>query len=113
MRWKIILKKIFVSEKELSDINFEISKHALVCIKNNFIDSDDNIYLTLDSLIDINNIITGSVNITLKINVKPCGYKKMFMDKGLIEDKLYQLVDQFNKKLIIEIFILLYLIVYI
>lgn len=37
------------------------------------------------------------------------GYDKMYMDKYLIEDKLYQSVDQFHgKKLIIEIFILHY-----
>ena len=35
-------------------------------------DSDDGIYLTVDSLIEINNIITASSNITLrKVNVKP------------------------------------------
>ena len=42
------------------------------------------------------------------------GYDKMYMDKYLIEDKLYQSVDQFHgKKLIIEIFILHYLTIYI
>ena len=67
-------------------------------IKNNLIEFDDNI-LTVDSLIDINNIITGSNNITLRTgNVKPCGYKKIYMDNNLTEDKLYQLVDQFNEK---------------
>ena len=38
-------------------------------------------YLTVDSLIDINVIITGSNNLALrKVNVKPCGYDKMYMD---------------------------------
>ena len=52
-------------------------------------------YLTVDSLEDINNIITGSNNITLRkvSSVKPRGYDKMYMDKDLIQDKLYQLVD--------------------
>ena len=59
----------------------------------------DNMYLTVDSLIDINNIITGLNNITLrKGNVKQCGYVKMYMNKDLIEDKLYQFVDQLNEK---------------
>ena len=32
-------------------------------------------YLTIDSFIDLSNIITVSNNITLrKVNVKPCGY---------------------------------------
>ena len=92
-------RKILVSEKELSDINFDRLKNALLYIKNNFIDSGDNMYLTVDSLIDINNIITGSNDITLrKVNVKPCGYDKMYMCKDLIEDKLYQLVDQFHER---------------
>lgn len=45
-------------------------------------------YLTVDSLIDINNLKTGSINITLrKVNVKPNGYDKIYVDKILIEDK--------------------------
>ena len=51
--------------------------------KSNFIDSDNNMHMIVDSLIDINNIITGSNNITLR-NVKPYEYDKMYMDKDLI-----------------------------
>ena len=55
--------------------------------------------MTVDSLIDVNNIITGSNNITLrKVNVKPYGCDKMYMDKDLIKDKLYQLIDQFSER---------------
>ena len=44
-----------------------------------------------------NNICSS--NITLrKINVKSYGYDKIYMGKDLIEDKLYQLIDQFNKR---------------
>ena len=63
------------------------------------INSDGNIYLTIDFLIEINNTITGSNNITSrKVNVKPYGFEKMYMDKGLIEDKLYKIIDQFNER---------------
>ena len=56
-------------------------------------------YVIVDSVIDVNNIITGSINITLrKVTVKPFGYDKMYMNKGLIGDKLYQLVDQLNER---------------
>ena len=56
-------------------------------------------YLTADSSIDINNIITGSNYITLrKVNVKKCGYDKVYMDKNLIEHKLYQPIDQFSER---------------
>ena len=44
----------------------------MVYIGNSLMDSDDGIYLTVDSLVEINNIITASSNITLrKVNVKP------------------------------------------
>ena len=73
-------------------------QEALDYIKNNLIDSDGGMYLTVDSLTEIN-IITGSNNITLrKINVNPYGFDKMYMNKELIEDKLYQIIDQFNEK---------------
>ena len=50
--------------------------------ENNLIDSDNNIYLTVDSLIEITNITTASNNITLrKVNVKPYRFDKMYMDK--------------------------------
>ena len=56
-------------------------------------------YLTVDSLVDINNIITGSNNITLtKVTVKSYVYDKMYVDKDLIEDKLHELIDQFNDR---------------
>ena len=52
-------------------------------------------YLIVNSLLDKKNRITGSKNITLrKGNVEPYGCSKMYMDKDLIEDKLYQLIDQ-------------------
>ena len=52
----------------------------------------------------------GSNSITLiKVNVKPYEYDKMYVDKDLIEDKWYQLLDKFNsKKIIIGIVILYY-----
>ena len=60
-------------------------------------------YLTVDSLIEINNIIIASNNITLrKVNAKSYGLDEMYMDKELIEDKLYQIIDQFNGRKIIS-----------
>ena len=70
----------------------------MVYIENDLIDSDGGMYLTDDLLIETNNIITGSNNITLrKVNVKPYGFDKMYMDKEIIEDKLYQMIDHFNE----------------
>ena len=76
---------------------------ALVYIKNNIIDTYDGNYLTVDFLIEINDTITGSNNIILrKVNLKQYGFDKMYMDKELIEDKLYQIMDQFNERKIIS-----------
>ena len=56
-------------------------------------------YLTVGFLTEINNIITDSYNITLrKVIVKPDGFDKVYMDKEVIEDKVYQIIDQFNEK---------------
>ena len=72
----------------------------MVYIKNNLIDSANNTCLTADLLIDINNVITGSNDITLrKVNVKKrYGCDKMYMDKDLMEDKLYQLIYHLNER---------------
>ena len=72
--------------------------------QDNLIDSDNNMYLTVDLLIDKKSIITGLNNITLKKgNVKSYGRDKMYIDKDLIEGKLYQLIDQFNERRILNI----------
>ena len=62
------------------------------------IDYDGNRYLTVAFWIDIDNIIIGLKNIALrKLKEKPYGFDKMYMKKELIEDKLYQTIDQLNK----------------
>ena len=74
-------------------------QEALVYIKSNLIDTDGGMYLKVNSLIKVNNVIMGSNNITLrKVNIKPYGFDKMFMDKELIENKLYQIINQFNER---------------
>ena len=53
----------------------------------------------VDSFVEINCIINGSNNITLrKANVKHYGFDEIYMDKDLIEDKLSQIMDQLNKR---------------
>ena len=82
----IMLIESLVSEKELSNINCKRLKKTLIYIKNNLIDSDNSMHLIVDSLIDINNIITGSNSITLrKVNVKAYGCDKIYMDKDIIK----------------------------
>ena len=62
--------------------------------------------VSTNSLIEINNIITSSNNITSrKVNVKLYGFDKMCMDKELTEDKFYQIIDQFNERLHLQSFV--------
>ena len=59
--------------------------------------------MAVDSLIETNDLITGSSNITLrKVIVKPHRFDKLYMDKDLIEDKLYQIINQFNERKIMS-----------
>ena len=82
-----VIKELLISEKEFTETNYKRLLKALVYIENNLIDGDGGMYLTGDSLKEINNIITGLNNITLRIvNVKPYGFDRMYMDKDLIED---------------------------
>ena len=88
-----VIKEILISKKEFTETNYEILQEALADRKNNLIDTESGMYLTVDSLIEVNNVITSSNNITLrKINVKPFGFDKIYMDQELLEDKLYQII---------------------
>ena len=67
-----MLRKLLVLEKLLGNIDFKKFEKAFVYMKNNLFDSGNNMYLAVDSLIDIDNIVTGSNNITqINDNVKP------------------------------------------
>ena len=80
-----VIKEILISEKQLPE--------------RNLIESDGGMYLTVGTLLEINNIITDSNNITLKhANAKPYGFDKMYMGKEFIEDKLYQIINHFNER---------------
>ena len=46
-------------------------------------------YLTIDSLIDKNNIMTGLNNIALRKVTVNDGYDKMYVVKEFMRDKLY------------------------
>ena len=91
-KWNITIKK------EFTETNLKSLQKAFVYIESNLIDSDGGMYLTVDSLIEINYIIADSNKTALiKVNVKPYGFDKKNLDKELIEDKLYQIIDYFNE----------------
>ena len=53
-----VIKELLITEKEFTETNYKRLQKALVYIENNLIDSDGGMYLAVDSLIEINNIIT-------------------------------------------------------
>ena len=94
------LIKILDEEKELNNINLIRMISARTFKNKELINADGDLFLTVDSLITINNYITGSRNIQLRqVNVRPAFYfNKQYMDFTKIESELYKLVDQFNER---------------
>ena len=93
------LLRILNEENELNYINFIRMIRACNLKHNELINKDGDLYLIVDSLIRINNLITNSNNILLRqINVKPAFYDKQYMDFSGIETELYILVDKFNER---------------
>ena len=99
-----ILYKIFSilkEEKELSYVNFIRMVKAYNYIHEELLTDEGDLFLTVDSLITLNNIITNSNNLFLRqTNVKPAGYNKQYMHFNYIESELYTLIDQFNDRFI-------------
>ena len=58
------------------------------------IDSDGNMCLVIDSLIEINNIKTGSNVVNLrKVIVKPCDFDKTYLDRDLTDDNTHEIIN--------------------
>ena len=90
---------ILKEENELSFINFIRIKNVCNFKNKQLINKDGDLFLTVDSLITINSLITNSNTIQLRqINVKSAFYNKQYMDFTMIESELYTLVDKFNER---------------
>ena len=95
------LIKILIEEKELTLLNLKRLIQAYSYKNTELITPDGDLLLTADSLITLNNIITGSNNLSLRsVNVKPAFCKKQYLDFTKIEFELYKLVDLFNDRYI-------------
>ena len=95
------LVKILIDEKELTETNLERLIQARIYKDKELITADNDLLLTVDSLITLNNIVTGSHNLSLRsVNVRPAFHKKQYMDFTKIEFELYKLVDAFNDRYI-------------
>ena len=94
-----ILVRILNEEGELTKKNIFQMILALQFKNKELLNQDGDLFLTVDSLITLNNFVTGSCNIQLRqINVKPAFYDKEYMDFTKIESELFLLVDKFNER---------------
>ena len=92
---------ILNEEKEMNEVNFSRMVKAYNYIQRELLTTDGDLFLTVDSLITLNNIITNSNNIFLRqTDVKPAGHNKQYMHFNQIESELYRLIDQFNDRYI-------------
>ena len=79
----------------------------MVSVKNNVIDSN-NMYLAANLLIKTSNITVSNDDTYRKLNMNPYGFNEMYMDKDLIEDKVYEMKDKFSeRKIMLEVYSLL------
>ena len=93
------LIKILNEENVLNNKNLFRMINAREFKNRELINKDGDFFLTIDSLMGINNYIAGSLNIQFRqINVKPAFHNKEYMDYIRIESELYRLVDQFNER---------------
>ena len=91
--------QILKEEDEHNVQNAMRMKYARDFKNQELINKDGDLFLTVDLLIRINNIITNSHNLHLRrYNVKPAGYNKQYMDVSRIEAELYSLVDKLNDR---------------
>ena len=91
--------RILEEEDELNNENLYQLMLASQFKNKELLNEDGDLFLTVDSLITVNNYVTGSNNIQLRqINVKPAFHNKQYMNFSQIESELYVLVDKFNER---------------
>ena len=91
------IHRILKEEREINTINASRLKAAYDFRSLYLIDSAGDLFLTVDSLIRMNNLITRSQNTYVRTcNVKPAGFDRQYMEANKIEAALCRLVDDFN-----------------
>ena len=89
---------ILKQEGELTAVNY-MRLHETWHLKKHMNNEEVDLFLTLDSLIELNNIITRKKNNGLRvINVKPAGYNCMYMHYNNINFALQILIDNCNDR---------------
>ena len=89
------INRILTEEREQSEINFRRMENALAYKRK--LKTRGQLFLSVDSLITINNIILNANNFGLrKHDVKPAGYNRKYMSFYHILPALTGLIDNFN-----------------
>ena len=91
------IHQILKEEREINAVNTSRLKTAYE-FKNFYLtNTEGKLFLTVDSLITMNNLITGSRNTYVRTyNVKPTGFNRQYMQANKIVAALCRLVDDFN-----------------
>ena len=93
--------KILKEEKKYTDLTYFNMKTALDYKEKYLQNKERNMFLTVYSLIEVDNLIMGKNNTELrrKVNVKPAGYTtNPYFPWWCIENSLYILLDESNKR---------------
>ena len=89
------INRILTEEREQSEINFRRMENTLAYKRK--LETGGQLFLSVDSLITINNIILNVNNFGLrKHDVKPAGYNRKYMSFYHILPALTGLIDNFN-----------------
>ena len=94
-----LLTEILIEEGECNEVNLNRLTSAYIFKKNFLTTSDNHLYLTLDSLIEINNLILNKHNQNLRqTEIKSLGYNFQYMHFSKINTNLQSLIDRFNDR---------------
>ena len=92
--------KILKEDKEYNDLNYFNMKTVLDYKEKYLQNKEGDMFLKVDSLIEVNNVILGKNNTeSRKLNVKPAGYPtNRYFPWWCVESSLYIFLDEFNKR---------------
>ena len=94
---------ILKQEGELTAVNYMRLREAWDLKKHYMNNEEGDLFVTLDSLIELNSIIAGKKNNRIRItNVKPAGYNCIYMHYNNIHFALQILIDNYNDRRIIK-----------
>ena len=100
LNWECkLLTKILIEEGEFNEVNLNRLTLAYIFKKIFLTTSDNDLYLTLDSLIEINDLIINKHNQNLRqTQVRLSGYNFQYMHFSKININLQSLIDRFNDR---------------